>query len=414
MARLFISFYLFIALSLVVLAAALDAAFYGDDNANYSDNWLMSMGNTYAQLSQQPQIDLLNLATQSNLVAQYIALDDIAWTTPLKETLLRRQPVLLHEQSGLRHLYILMNNQKVLQISIADPPQPSYLLYSSLFFLMLGIALALWLWPLWRDLSKLNKTARSLNDDGSMAMVKLASGSVISPIGESFNNLGRQVKQLLLKQKELTGAVAHEFRTPLSRLKFALATRPEANSAPWKAMNDDVIELEQLVQEMLDYSHMESTQPELNMEEIPLLSLIKERVNKLKTVHLKHVDVVISGEDITIVADGYLVERAIQNILTNASRFAEKQILIRISTDDEFVKISIEDDGIGIPKQDLTRIFEPFYRPDKGRDRKRGGAGLGLAIVNSIQHWHRGKCWVDNGESGGACFHLTYPHKRRS
>ncbi|REL28834.1 histidine kinase [Thalassotalea euphylliae] len=275
--------------------------------------------------------------------------------------------------------------------------------------MLFGILLSFWTWPLWRDLSALQSASHSLKKDGSLSELQLNRRSLIYPIAASFNALAKQIKSLLLTQKELTGAVAHEFRTPLARLKFALAVPPAQDSTEWLAMSQDLDELERLVQEMLDYAAMESTEPELNVAEVPIRSLCQAQVDKLANSHLKKLAVTVTGNEHLLWVDGHLVERAITNILLNASRYAKQQIDIRISEHQGLLTVAIHDDGHGIAQAERAQIFEPFYRPDGDRDRKRGGAGLGLAIVRRVQLWHQGSCAIETSYLGGACFVLTYP-----
>lgn len=107
--------------------------------------------------------------------------------------------------------------------------------------------------------------------------------------------------------------------------------------------------------------------------------------------------------------DGYYIERAIENLILNALRYAKQTVKLRIEESESSICLHVEDDGPGVSDINKERIFAPFYRPDPARSRERGGAGLGLAIVKRIQHWHDGDCIVIDSELGGADFILRYP-----
>ena len=88
--------------------------------------------------------------------------------------------------------------------------------------------------------------------------------------------------------------------------------------------------------------------------------------------------------------DEHFIERVIDNLFNNAYRYAESTIRVSVSKSKRGILLQLEDDGLGVPEIYQKRIFEPFFRPDNSRDRKRGGAGLGLAIIKRIMHWHEG------------------------
>lgn len=405
MARLFFSLYIVIALSLILLAAAMDNLFY-TDSPQVSPP-AESIGIVFREL--YPKHDISKLATNADIQMSWKNPKSMAWPDAIAKRLNNGKPVLLHDNIARQQLYVQMRDGRLLELTFKQqsPPQTSYLLYSSLFFILLSIPLALWVWPLWRDLNALKAATQTLHGDGSLSKVELSAHSPLKPIADAFNQLSLKIKQLLLNKRELTGAVAHEFRTPLARLKFALALKPQVGASPWKAMREDVDELESLVQEMLDYSSMETSAPEMDMSEIPLKQISEDIVNKMAYQHSIHLHV--EGHDHIVLADAHFVQRSLQNLLQNALRYAHQEIVIRILRQHNTVIIHVDDDGPGIDEQMSERIFDPFFRPDSSRDRLRGGAGLGLAIVRRIQQWHGGTCTVETSPLGGARFILTYP-----
>ncbi|MGY0581567.1 MAG: ATP-binding protein, partial [Paraglaciecola chathamensis] len=168
---------------------------------------------------------------------------------------------------------------------------------------------------------------------------------------------------------------------------------------------------ERLVQEMLDYSGSDVLSPELNLAEIPLKALTTQVVQQLREPYLAQLDISIEGEDLILLADDHFVQRALENLLINASRYAKTCICVTIYHAQQDVVVSVEDDGPGIDKAVQEKIFDAFYRPDEARTRASGGAGLGLAIVRRIQQWHEGDCQVQDSRLGGAKFILRYPRR---
>ena len=158
---------------------------------------------------------------------------------------------------------------------------------------------------------------------------------------------------------------------------------------------------------MLDYATLESVSPDLSVAEISLYTLCEELSSKLTT--LKSPKISVLGNHAHILGDGHFIERAIQNVLINAIKYANNKISVTIEEREKDVQVIIDDDGKGIEQKNRRRIFEPFFRPDGSRSRDKGGVGLGLSIVTRVQSWHQGKCCVDDSPLGGARFVLSYP-----
>jgi len=407
MARLFTSLYLFITLALICLSAGLERIFI--DSAQ-PQNMRSEAVVRLLEAAKKQELDLLLLATDSGFKVQILSINDIAWPTSSAEQLAKQKAIVLHDAKLGEQIFIALDKRRVLQLTLVTHAiEPSTLfLYSGLFFVLLALLIGLWVWPLWRDLVSLKHSVSILQPDGSIANNNIGKSSLIAPIAAALNAMSQHVQSLMQSQRELSGAVAHEFRTPLSRLKFALAVKPAPGSSPWNEMENDVDELERLVQEMLDYAGTEAQMPEMNLAEIPILELCQHIVTRLQTSHLSAFDIHIEGDDSTILADPHFIERAIENLLLNAGRYANKSLGIYVEKSNDFVDIAIEDDGRGVDESLRDKIFEPFFRPDEGRDRAQGGAGLGLAIVKRIQQWHGGSCWVSDSSLGGAKFVLRF------
>lgn len=409
MTRLFLSLYLFLALTLVSLSAAMEYVFFSDEPQPYPETvTLIALLENIANSGNAADI-LLNTP---NINARIVKAKSLNWHADELERLKNNKVVTLFDDHLGQQLYLQSGPQSLYEISFKDPTakRKPYLLYTSLFYVLLAGLLLVWVWPLWRDLTKLRTTISELKPGGVPSPLELNKRSLIAPIAEAFNLLNKQVSQLMATQRELTGAVAHEFRTPLSRLKFALAVKPKPGSEPWSEMNSDVNELEKLVQEMLSFTSMEVHQPELNMSEIPLYDLISQLIENLSSEQLNGRKVVLSGHNATIVADEHYLSRAIENLLLNALRYSKETVAAEIEASNSGIALHINDDGCGIPKHLREKVFEPFFRPDEGRDRKRGGAGLGLAIVKRIMQWHNGQCAASESSMGGAKLTLLFKH----
>lgn len=406
MTRLFVSLYVFLALVLVGLSAALEPLFFSSPDA------LPAEARTIIRTFEQ-QAD--TAAKREAFLAHYtptpavIPLASLAFSAETRAKIQRGEVIPLFYQDSVQ-LYAAAGNNQLYEFTFAlEQKSPRPALYRTVFFLLLGLLLALWIWPLWRDLSTITRGLAHVNDDGSFNRITLPRRSVVAPIARALNRLSAQVTELFNRHKEMTGAVAHELRTPLARLKFALASDKPATAEGWQAMREDVNELERMVQEMLDYMRNDGRPPELNVSHIPMRSLLEGTAERCAQRTENRVSIEIADDEADVLGDGYYLERAVENLILNAIRYAHSKVLLRIEQLDGAVIVHVEDDGPGVSEDNREKIFAPFYRPDPSRSRERGGAGLGLAIVRRIMIWHDGECSVSTSALGGADFTLTFP-----
>ncbi|WP_137167984.1 ATP-binding protein [Salinimonas lutimaris] len=413
MARLFASLYFFIAAALIGTTALLDALFFSPTD---SPSQSVEAARILLQHT-TPNDDTVSALRQAGLEARLINRNLIAWPQVSADALANGNVATLFDDNTTL-LYRRFDDTRLLEVTLLDglnapSTWDNVWLYSISFFLLLGIWIALWLWPLWRDLRTIHTTVANMQPNGTIVPICLPQHSRLTGIAEALNRLNERVSELLSRHKEMTGAVAHETRTPLARLKFALAAGPRDDPAHWQAMGNDVQELEHLVQEMLDYLRTDSTVPELNISELPLQALCEQTLQRLQVRNTRHIDVTVNAGAVKILGDGDYVERAVENLLVNAFRFAHSRIVIDAEIYRQKIRLSVHDDGPGISQENLQKVFAPFFRPDADRSRERGGAGLGLAIVKRIQHWHQGNCYVERSTLGGARFVLEYPYAKR-
>jgi two-component system, OmpR family, sensor kinase len=217
---------------------------------------------------------------------------------------------------------------------------------------------------------------------------------------------------LVSLQREMTHAVSHELRTPLARLNFALEMQPIAE-ADKQAMLGDVRELDQLVDEMLDYARLEAQAVTLQLHQVDVGELLDNLLEKLAP--LPGAPILLQRPpQIQLLCDGHYLERALQNLLVNAKRYGRQQVLVSVQQDQHMVQFVVEDDGVGIPKAQRDSILQPFVRLDQSRSKGHGGFGLGLAIVSRIVSWHQGQLSIGDSVLGGAAFKLQLPKKPRS
>ncbi|MCU7555349.1 ATP-binding protein [Alteromonas sp. ASW11-19] len=406
MTRLFFSLYVVIVLSLITLSVGLEQLLPVSKPAlNESEQAWLKLLQAHRN---QPRV-LTELLDQAGVPHKKIPSQSLALGPSVSASLARGELVHgFYEQQW--KIYIPVHKSEVITatFSYSEDTSGYWWLYSSLFFILLGVVIAVWIYPLWRDLGKLVKSTRKLETDGSLHVPALSRSSPLYAVSYALDELSQNVKTLLHNQRELTGAVTHEFKTPLARMKFALATDAGLNADQVQDLISDVDELDALVQEMLDFTRLNVLEPDLLIESIPLIALCQQRINAL-TIR-KDINITVTGDEVELIADSHLVARALDNLLTNAVRHATERVVVVVTADTTHIELHVDDDGPGIPEEHKSAVFDAFYRPDPARSRQGGGAGLGLAIVRRVMQWHGGMCSAADSSLGGA--RLTLQFKR--
>jgi len=321
------------------------------------------------------------------------------------------------DQPEERFYKLLPGEDRALQIG----PFPRYFLervfeyvLQVTFALAIGLALYLWARPLWRDMRGLERGAAAIGQGQLQTRVSVSPRSPIRSVADTFNNMAQRVQELLKAQKESTDAISHELRTPISRLRFGVemieqTTVAEDRTRYLQTMRSALDELEALVDEALTYSRLTSAARRLSPQTVDLqewLAAITDDAQRspasprlISEVH---------PQDATAHFDAKLVARALENIIHNAQRHARTTVKVTIRQDPVRTDFTVEDDGPGIPADQRTAIFEPFYRIDNSRQRDSGGHGLGLAIVRRISEWTQAQVSVEDSSLGGALFRLRW------
>jgi two-component system phosphate regulon sensor histidine kinase PhoR len=230
-----------------------------------------------------------------------------------------------------------------------------------------------------------------------------------------------ELKQLDQIRRDFVANVSHELRTPLSILRGYIEvlfdepqTSREELTRILSIMERHSKRLQRLVDDLLSLAQLESSHAELEISVVRMdelfNNLIRDWKEKLTGKNLKVV-VDLPSETSVFRADGTRLEEALHNLLDNAVKFSPDngQIRLRGTRCDSNVVLSVADNGIGISKEHLPRIFERFYRADKARSRELGGTGLGLAIVKHIAQLHGGRVEAESELGRGTTIRIVLP-----
>jgi len=283
-----------------------------------------------------------------------------------------------------------------------------------------GISLGIWLFvfPLWRDLSKLNKTAEQFGLGYLGQRAEVSKRSVINKLGVSFNHMAEQIETMINGQRDLTNAIAHDLRTPLSRLSFAFEmlksdeTTDEEKARYERSIASGIDTLDHLIQQILTLSRYSRAMDISNFKPCHFAKLLSDELSQCaEESSLAGFDIFVSPElsEQSMLIDQRALLRAVNNLISNAERYANSKIKVSFKQEQGDYVLWVEDDGPGVPESERESIFLPFKQLDNAQREISKEHGLGLAIVKQIAHWHSGVVTVNESTLGGAKFELRWP-----
>jgi signal transduction histidine kinase len=238
----------------------------------------------------------------------------------------------------------------------------------------------------------------------------------LDELADAMNQMAASLEGQEDLRKRLTTDVAHELRTPLtavaSHIEMMVEGVWEPSSERLKSCYEEIGRISGLVAELENLAQVESDDLDLERAPVDLLELARTASGNFESESAKkNISLEVDGVATVVFADKARLHRVIGNLLSNAIKYTREGGHVRTYVRDtpESGILTVEDDGIGIPAEELPLIFERFYRTDKSRDRKTGGSGIGLTIAKSIITAHGGKLEAESQEGRGSQFKITLP-----
>ncbi|MFC2061916.1 sensor histidine kinase [Elusimicrobiota bacterium] len=228
----------------------------------------------------------------------------------------------------------------------------------------------------------------------------------------ALEKTNKKLRELDILKSDFVSMVSHELRTPLTGIiGFAktmqkLQLKEEQKEKYLKIIESEGKRLAKIVEDFLDISKIESGKIEMHLKKIDIVELLKDIVDNYD---YKNLIVNAADKDLIVRADSDRIRQVIINLLNNAVKYSTngKRIVLNIEeAENAEIKISVKDEGTGIQKDDLSKIFEKFYRCDDDISRKSRGSGLGLAISKEIIQLHKGKIWAESEYGHGSQFNI--------
>lgn len=321
---------------------------------------------------------------------------------------------LIDADGNISHLRDAPSIDAIIRLGPVVEPEESILLrlLPPFFYLSIFVVAGLWLRPLLRDINSITDGAQRFAADYREPLTTADKVTELTGLATNLDNMSARLSGLIQSQKELIAALSHEMRTPLARIRFALAVIGNKSDAELQeqleALSDDVQEIDELISSMLNYARLDHPDLRMHWQQVPVRAWLEKTVEKCSQ----------PGTEISLIdrdfideawMDPRLMELAVSNLLVNACRYAEGQVNCGATGQGGEYMIAIEDNGKGIPEAERDTVFKAFTRIDDSRNRETGGYGLGLAIVARIIALHGGNVLVETSDDlGGARFVLRW------
>jgi signal transduction histidine kinase len=296
------------------------------------------------------------------------------------------------------------------------------LLSMGLVTLVIGIFLTLYLTKvISKPLIKIGEATREIAKGDFDIKLSISSDDEVGQLAKDIRAMTKQLKEYRDSKRQFISNISHDLRTPITYIKgYSAVMRdlPVIDEQEWRR-NLDVIyneakRMEYLVSDLFQLTKLEEGKIALHKEHINIIPWLESIVASRQLMldnQLISCKVVANKPDVMVTIDQHRLGQAVINIIENSIRYTPKNGYINVSVCEEETSVSfeIQDNGIGISKEDLSHIWERFYRADKSRSRESGGSGLGLAIVKEIVEVHGGSVDVKSSEGEGTSFYVNIP-----
>ncbi len=279
-----------------------------------------------------------------------------------------------------------------------------------------------------KPIRMLIKASEQITEGDLDVEININRNDEIGTLSNTFNNMAKQIKELDNMKDSFVSSVSHELRSPLSAidgycdLLIDCANNNYSKEQQLKGLQiikQATVRLTTFINNVLDLAKIKANKLEIKKVDSDVVSLINEIITlyqPLATQQKKHIYSEISSNIPKINIDVEKIKQVITNLVSNAMKFTKENgnIVIKVFPNsvgygDDYIEIWVQDDGVGIPKQQVDLIFQKFYQVQEGEFKKPKGTGLGLAIAFEMIRIHKGYVWVLSDENKGATFKIALP-----
>ncbi|MBP1992382.1 sensor histidine kinase [Paenibacillus eucommiae] len=296
----------------------------------------------------------------------------------------------------------------------------SVLLFTSIGTVMLSYAgLHFYIKVILKPLDQLIATMQTIEENGVFKRIHLPDDpkqDELTLLGATFNRMIDRLEDTFLKHRQFLADASHELRTPITVIdSYASLLRRWASSDPalreeaLDAIQTESAQLKKLTENLLSLMEEEHRMKRVDFDLTPL---IVSTAASLKLTFNRNIETRLpEGDDncLTMQGDPEKIKQLLIILIDNAVKYSKQTIIVSAEKNAHYIKLQVEDRGIGISKEDLPRLFDRFYRTDKARNRKQGGAGLGLAIADNIVRLHQGTITISSQLGKGTLLTVKLP-----
>tara|TARA_Y100000590_G_scaffold381070_1_gene449888 strand:+ start:1130 stop:2449 length:1320 start_codon:yes stop_codon:yes gene_type:complete len=298
----------------------------------------------------------------------------------------------------------ITSNDEIIQIffpkdKIAPSSVRIFVLWITLPSFLLILIAIMFLRNQTRPIVNLARAAERFGKGEIIDNLRPSGASEIRKATFEFDRMIKRINRHLTQRSEMLSGISHDLRTPLTRLKLQLAMMDKKETA--KKMAEDIDEMEKMLNDYLQYAKSQGEEKSVKINLNLLIDSILKNYDSNKYIF-------VSKEIIEIEGRKNLIKRCILNIVSNGLAYGNK-VFIETKKSINSAIITIEDDGPGIPKNEYSNVFKPFYRVDKSRGLNKSGVGLGLSVAQDIVKSHGGNISLSESQHKGLMVKISLP-----
>ena len=269
----------------------------------------------------------------------------------------------------------------------------------------------------------LNRTIRRMGKGDLSARVNVRASGELKALADSYNAMAEKIENFDQSRSQFVQNASHELKTPLATMKLLLENLIYQPDMPadlraefMQDMNHEIDRLSGIITDLLTLTQMDEKSAALRMDRVNLSALCEDTLHAHQVAADK-AKLTLQGDiesEVFLQGDESKLSQVVYNLIDNAVKYtpAGGLVAVTLTADSREAVLTVRDNGIGIPEQDIAHIFDRFYRVDKARSRATGGTGLGLSIVRQMVQLHGGEITVTSAANEGSVFTVTLPIRK--
>lgn len=271
-----------------------------------------------------------------------------------------------------------------------------------------------------KPINKVTQSLENVSEGYVESEIPVKGFSEFRKMGDSVNHMISRLSALEESRQEFVSNVSHELKTPITSIKVladSLLMQPDAPAEVYQEflgdINNEIDRENQIISDLLALVKLDRKNGDMHIAQVSINELLEIIMKRIKPIaQQQHIELILeSYRKVIAEVDEVKLSLAISNLIENGVKYNKEEGYVKVilDSDHKYFTLTVEDNGIGIPKESLGLIFDRFYRVDKMRARQTGGTGLGLSITQSVVLMHKGTIKVESEEGAGTTFIIKIP-----